>query len=81
MKDIEHPALFQEWIQIFDDIAYEKNSHKDEKLPSTKKKIDRNYKAESWPKSIMESVNWLPILDIMEFTEDKIKNNKNLFPS
>ena len=29
----------------------------------------------------MESLNWLPFLDITEFTEDKINNDKNLFPS
>ena len=46
-----------------------------------KKKIDRNYKTECWPKSIMESLNWLPFLDIMEFTAYKIKNDKNIFPS
>ena len=46
-----------------------------------KKKIDCNYKTEYWPKSIMESLNWLPFLDIMEFTAYKIKNDKNIFPS
>ena len=45
-----------------------------------KKKIDFNYKAEYWPKSIMESINWLTYLDIMDFTEDTIKNDKNLLP-
>ena len=45
-----------------------------------KKKIDFNYKAEYWTKSIMESINWLPSLDIMDFTEDTIKNDKNLLP-
>ena len=29
----------------------------------------------------MESLNWLPFIDIMELTSDKIKNDKNLFPS
>ena len=46
-----------------------------------KKKIDRNYKTESWPKSIMESLNWLRFLDIMQSTVDEIKNDKNLLPS
>ena len=44
MKDIEHPAFIEEWIKNLDATAYEKNLHKDENLPSTKKKIDRNYK-------------------------------------
>ena len=44
MEDIEHPALIEEWIQNIDAAAYEKNPHKYEKLPSMKKKIDRNYK-------------------------------------
>ena len=44
MKDLEHPAFMEEFIQNLDAAAYENNLHKDEKLPSTKKKIDRNYK-------------------------------------
>ena len=29
----------------------------------------------------MESLDWLPFLDIMEFTADRIENDKNLLPS
>ena len=29
----------------------------------------------------MESLNWLPFLDIMEFTADSINNDKNILPS
>ena len=39
-----------------------KNLQKDEKLPSMKKKIDRNYKAELWINIIMENINWLPFI-------------------
>ena len=46
-----------------------------------KKKIDCNYKTECWPKRITESLNWLPFLDIMEFTADSTNNDKNLLPS
>ena len=53
-----------------------KKLYKDEKLLSIKKKIDLNDKTEYWPKIIMESLNWLPFLDIMEFTADNIKNDK-----
>ena len=44
MENIEHHAFIEEWIQNLDAAAYEKNLPKDEKLPSIKKKIDRNYK-------------------------------------
>ena len=44
MEDIEHPALIEEWIQNLDVADYEKNLYKDKKLPSIKKKIDRNDK-------------------------------------
>ena len=64
-----------------DAAAYEKNLHKDKKLPSIKKKIDPNDKTEYWTKIIMESLNWLTFLDIMDFTEDRIENDKNLLPS
>ena len=65
IEDLEHPALIEEWIQNIDAATYENNLHKDEKLPSIKEKIDHNYKTEFWPKSIMESLNWFPCLDIM----------------
>ena len=81
IKYLGHTELIKQWIQNLDAAAYEKNIHKDEKLPSMKKKIDRNYKTECWPKSIMESLNWLPFIDIMEFTADKIRNDKNILPS
>ena len=55
-----------------------KESIKDEYLPSSKKKINHNDKTEYWPKSIVESLNWLPYLDIMEFAADRIENDKNL---
>ena len=29
----------------------------------------------------MESLNWLPFHDIMEFTADRIDNDKNILPS
>ena len=41
-----------------------------------KKKMDRNYNTECWPKITMESLNWLTFLDTMEFTADIIKNDK-----
>ena len=62
-------------------LIMKKIPHKDETLPSTKKKMDRNYKTECWPKIIIESLNWLPFIDIMEFTADRIKNDKNIFLS
>ena len=58
-----------------------KNLNQDEKLPSTKKKIDRNYKTDCWQKSIMVNINWFPFIYVMEFTADKIDNDKNILPS
>ena len=81
MEDLEHPTLIEEWIHILDAAAYEKNLHKDEKLPSMKKKVYCNYKIECCTKSIMESLNSLQFLDIIYFNADRIKNDKNLLPS
>ena len=64
-----------------DAAAYEKDIYKYEKLPSIKNKIYRNDKTEYSPKSIMEILNWLPFIDVMEFTADKIKNDKNILIS
>ena len=80
MKDLEHPELIKEWIQILDAAFYKKILNQYEELPSTTKKIDRNYKTDCWPKSIMESLNWLPFIDTMEFTSEKMNNDKNVFP-
>ena len=73
--------MIEEWKQNLDTAAYEENIYKDVKLPSIKKKIDRNDKTEYWTKSIKESLNWLPFFDIMDFTADMIENDKNLLPS
>ena len=44
MDDLDHPAFIEEWKKNLDVAAYEKNLYKDVKLPSIKKKIDRNDK-------------------------------------
>ena len=61
-------------MQNLDAAAYKKYLNQDEKLPSMRKKIYCNYKIDSWPKITMESLNWLPFLNIMEFTADRINN-------
>ena len=45
-KYIEYHAFIKEWIQNLDAAAYKKNLNKDEKLPSMREKIDRNYKTD-----------------------------------
>ena len=62
MDDLDHTALIEEWKQNVDAAAYENNLNQDVKIPSIKKKIDRNNKPEYWPTSIKESLNWLPFL-------------------
>ena len=57
-----------------------KKSNQDVKIPSIKKKMDRNKKTENWPTSIKESINWLPFY-IIAFTADKIENDKKNVPS
>ena len=81
MDNIDHPALIEERKQNIDAAAYKKNLNKDVKIPSIKKTIDCNDKTEYWKKIIKESLNWLPFLDTMEFTADRIDNDKNLLPS
>ena len=57
MEYIEHPALIKEWIKKLMLLLMKINLYKYEKLPSIKNKIDRNYKTEHFPKSIVESLN------------------------
>ena len=49
MKYLEYPAFIEEFKQNIDAAAYENNLYKDIKLPSVKKKIDRNDKIEYCP--------------------------------
>ena len=55
-----------------------KNLNQDVKIPSITN-FYRNDKTEYWPTSINESFNWLPFFDIMEFTADRIENDKNYY--
>ena len=73
--------MIEEWIQNLDATAYENNLYKYEKLLSIKKKSYRNDKTDYCPKSITESLNWLPLIDIMEFTAERIYNDKILLPA
>ena len=59
-----------------DAAAYEKKQ--DVNIPSIKKN-DCNDKSEYWPTSIKEGLNWLPFLDIMDFTADRMDNDKNFY--
>ena len=79
MDDIDHPELIEEWKQNVDAIAYENNINQDVRIPSIKKTFDRNNNLEYWPTSIKEILKWLPSFDIMEFTAERIKNDKNFY--
>ena len=78
MDDIDHLALIEEWIQYIYAAYYENNLNQDVKIPSIKKKIDRNNKTEYYPTRTKESLNWLPFFDTTELTEDRIENDKKL---
>ena len=52
INDPYHPALIEERKQNINAAAYENNLNTDVKIPSIKKKIDRNNKNEYWPTSI-----------------------------
>ena len=67
MKNINHPALIEEWKQNLDFAAYENNIKQYMKITSIKKQNDRNDKTEYWPTSINESLNWFPFFDTIEF--------------
>ena len=79
MGDLDHPDFIEERKQNLDAAAYEKNLNQDVKIPSIKENIDCNNKTEYWPKSIEESLNWLPFLYITNFTADRIENHKKLY--
>ena len=67
-------------MKKIDTSAYEKNLNRDVKLPQTKENIDFNDKTEYWPTSIKEIMNWLIYSFIIEFTSDRIDNDKMFLP-
>ena len=60
-------------------LLMKKNLNQDVNIPLINIFLNHNDKTEYWPTSIKESLNWLPFFDIMEFTEDKIDNDKNFY--
>ena len=70
---LDHPALIEEWKQNIDAAAYEKYLNRDLKLPS-KEKVDRHDNIDYCPTIIKESLNWVYVLDIMEYNAYRINN-------
>ena len=56
LKDIDHPALIEEWKLKFYKAAYEKNLELGVNKNSLKKVIDRHDSQEFFPKIIMEDI-------------------------
>ena len=65
IKEINHPAIIQEWKLNIDAAEYEKNMAKSH-LPSHKKKINRQDNHDHWPASIKSTLQWFPFRAIME---------------
>ena len=81
LKDINHPALLQEWKLNIDASEYEKNIGANVFKPSDKKEICRHDRDLYWPTPIKDTIQWFPFLAIMEHNANILKPNKGLIPS
>ena len=81
LKDINHPALLQEWKLNLDDAEYEKNIDVNLYKPSEKKEINCHDRYLYWPASIKDTIHWFPFIAIMEHTANIINPNKGIIPS
>ena len=68
LKDINHPALLQEWKLNIDAAEYKRNINANLYKPSEKNKFNRVDSDYFWPTSIKETIKWFPFLTIMEYT-------------
>ena len=50
-------------------------------IPQGKKNIDCHDIIDYWPTCIKDGLNWLSLLDIMKYTEDRIYNEVIILPS
>ena len=81
LKDINHPALLQEWKINLDATEYERNIDANLYKPSEKKKFNRYNSDKYWPTPIKDTIQWFPFLTIMEHTANIMKTNKGLISS
>ena len=81
LKDINHPALLQEWKLNLDAAAYEKYIDANMSKPSDKKEIDRHDNNFYWPTSTKYTIQWFTFITIMEHTANILKPKQGLITS
>ena len=64
IKEINHPAIIQEWKLNIDAAEYEKNMAKTN-IPSDKKKINRQADHDHWTASIKSTCQCFPFHSII----------------
>ena len=73
IKEIYHPALFQEWKINLDAAQYERNIGANLYKPSEKKKIHRVDSGDYWSTSIKETIQRFSFLTIMKHTANNME--------
>ena len=80
IKEINHPAIIQEWKLNIDGAEYEIKMAKTN-IPSDKKKINRQDDHDHWPASIKSILHWFPFHAIMEYTGNLMQDDTHLMSS
>ena len=81
IKEIHHPVLLQECKLNLDYAEYEKNMKANMQNSSEKRKFNRVDSDDQWPTSIKNTIQWFNFLTIMEHTENKMQENKEVISS
>ena len=73
--------MLQEWKLNLDAADYENNMKANMYKTSEKNKFNRVDSDDCWPTTIKKTIQWFPLLNIMEHTSNKMKENNGLISS
>ena len=81
IKEINHPALIQEWKLNLDATDYEKNMNANMYKPSGKRKFNCVDNQKHWPASMKDKIQWFTFITIMEHTANKMQEDNGIISS
>ena len=78
IKDIDYPVFLQEWKLNLDASEYERNIDANLYKPSRKKKFNCHNSDKYWPIPIKYTIQWFPLITIMEHNANIMCTNNGL---
>ena len=81
IKEINHPALLQEWKLNLDAAKYEKYMKANMYEPSEKEKFNRIDNHKHWSALIKNKIQWFTLPSIIEDTANQMQEDKGIISS